>query len=140
MAAGRLRQFIWVANRCAKSMKLEDALNELKARRKARRLRNLWPVIQARLADGVTHAEILDLLNANGFELTERTYLSYVYRLRKRRRERASEPQYQDVRTPRPFTDARQGAVRSADTESNTPARPPTFDFDPAGLSPHLLK
>ena len=67
-------------------MKLEDALQQLEAGRKAKRLLCLWPAIEKKLAEGVSHAEILAALNANGIALTERTYKSYLYRYRKRRR------------------------------------------------------
>ena len=67
-------------------MKLEDALHQLKITCKAKRLQSLWPTIEAKLAEGVSHAEILRLLNEIGFELTERTYKSCLYRYRKRRR------------------------------------------------------
>ena len=73
-------------------MKLEAALQQLTVGRKAKRLRGLWPTIERRLADGVSHAEVLDLLNQNGFALTERTYKSYLYRYRKRRRTTARRP------------------------------------------------
>jgi hypothetical protein len=63
-------------------MKLEAALQQLKVGRKAKRLRNLWPTIEEKLAEGVSHAEILGLRNENGFAPTERTYKSYLYRYR----------------------------------------------------------
>ena len=142
MVAGRSRPCISDGNRCVTLMKLEDALNQLKANRKARRFRNLWPAIEARLADGVTHAEILRLLNSNGFELTERTYKSYVYRFRKQRRTSGMllHPNRTMNRSqPNPI-DAGQQVVCSADPATDKPIRPPTFDFDPSGLSPDLLK
>lgn len=58
-------------------MKLEEALQQLKVGRKAKRLQSLWPTIEGKLAEGVSHAEILALLNDNGLALTERTYKSY---------------------------------------------------------------
>src|SRR5450631_3985448 len=67
-------------------MKLEEALQQLTIGRKAKRLQSLWPTIEAKLAEGVSHAEILGLLNESGFDLSERTYKSYLYRYRKRRR------------------------------------------------------
>ena len=67
-------------------MKFDDALRQLSAGRKTKRLMSLLPAIEQKLAEGIAHREILGLLNANGFELTERTYKSYLYRYRKRRR------------------------------------------------------
>ena len=123
-------------------MSLEDALNQVKASRKARRLRSLWPAIERKLADGVTHAEILGLLNANGFELTERTYKSYVYRFRRQRRgggkmlllNRAIEhDSLQSV-------DPGQEAICLTNSTGQTPKRPEAFDLDARGLPPELLK
>ena len=59
-------------------MTLEAALQQLKAGRKTKRLQSLRPTIERKLAEGVSHAEILGLLNENGFALTERTYKSYL--------------------------------------------------------------
>src|SRR4051812_2358909 len=68
---------------------LAESLRHLPFARKAARLRQLWPAIEAELAEGHSHAEVLAFLNDNGFALTERTYKSYLYRFRKRRREQS---------------------------------------------------
>jgi hypothetical protein len=121
---------------------LAHALDGLEARRKANRLKALLPAIEARLGEGISHAEILHALNANGLALTERTYKSYLYRLRKRRR-RTNGP---------PSAKAKRAEMRSVIPDSAAPPprreasvtapdqRPPTFDYDPAGISPELLK
>ena len=121
-------------------MKLEAALQQLTVGRKAKRLRGLWPTIERRLAEGVSHAEILRLLNENGFALTERTYKSYLYRYRKRRRttERQPAQTHSSPLTPE-NTDLAQGAACPTPPEADGPRRPPTFDFDPRGI-PELLK
>lgn len=62
---------------------LKVALEALTATTKAGRLRELMPTIEAKVAAGVRHEEILEALNANGFDLTERTYKTYLYRFRK---------------------------------------------------------
>ena len=67
-------------------MTLQNALDRLLVGRKSRRLQSLWPAIEEKLAQGVSHAEILRALNNNGLALSERTYQSYLYRYRKRRR------------------------------------------------------
>ena len=121
-------------------MKLEAALQQLEVGRKAKRLRGLWPTIERRLAEGVSHAEILRLLNENGFALTERTYKSYLYRYRKRRRatERQAVPTPISTLTPQ-NADLAQGATLPTSTEADGARRPPTFDFDPRGI-PELLR
>lgn len=122
-------------------MRLEETLQQLKAGRKAKRLQSLWPKIEEKLAEGVSHAEILALLNQSGFELTERTYKSYLYRFRKRRRTTG----HQHALTRLPDTrlesaDTAQAAIAPASAETKKHKRPPTFDYDPCGISPELLK
>ena len=108
-------------------MKLEEALAELPVEKKARRLRVLWPLIEAKLAEGVSHAVVLEFLNRNGFELTEGTYKSYLHRFRKLRRAPGrGEPQAPRIPPAPPM----------APEDGNRPA---TFDYDPRGI-PDLLK
>ena len=108
-------------------MKLEQALAELPVEKKARRLKILWPLIEAKLAEGVSHAVVLEFLNRNGFELTEGTYKSYLHRFRKRGRVPGrAEPQAPSM-APAPATSPEGGN------------RPATFDYDPRGI-PDLLK
>ena len=108
-------------------MKVEEALARLPVEKKARRLRVLWPLIEAKLAEGVSHAVVLDFLNRNGFELTEGTYKSYLHRFRKLRRAPGRvEPQAPCI-APAPSTKPEGGT------------RPATFDYDPRGI-PDLLK
>ena len=123
-------------------MKLEAALQQLKIGRKAKRLQSLWPTIEEKLAEGVSHAEILGLLNESGFELTERTYKSYLYRYRKRRRTTGQQRARMCLtETTRPQTaDVAQAATSPASAEIERHKRPPTFDYDPRGISPELLK
>ena len=123
-------------------MKLEEALQQLQIRRKAKRLPILWPMIEEKLAEGVSHAEILGLLNENGFDLTERTYKSYPYRYRKRRR---TTGQRRETRSSVEQTKAERvhmvpGIEFRASAAVETHKRPPSFDFDPRGISPELLE
>ena len=104
-------------------MELEQALRQLPVEKKARRLRILWPLIEAKLAEGVSHAAVLDFLNRNGFELTEGTYKNYVHRFRK---------------TRQPAT-RRQPLSAPPIQASEASSRPATFDYDPRGI-PDLLK
>ncbi len=123
-------------------MKLDETLQQLKAGRKAKRLRNLWPTIEEKLAEGVSHAEILVFLNANGFDLTERTYKSYLYRYRKRRRTAGQQHARMclaENAAPQ-FDRASRAATLPASAEIEKHKRPPTFEYDARGISPDLLK
>jgi hypothetical protein len=122
-------------------MKLEEQLQQLKIGRKAKRLRSLWPTIEEKLAEGVSHAEILGLLNETGFELSERTYKSYLYRFRKRRRTTGQQSaRICLAENTAPQSDGTsQAATFPASAEIEKHRRPPTFDFDPRGI-PELLK
>ena len=111
-------------------MKLEDALNELPVEKKARRLRVLWPLIEAKLAEGVSHAAVLDFLNRHGFDLTEATYKNYLHRFRMARRAPASPEASNEDRS-------RREAVTPGASDQGK--RPATFDYDPRGI-PDLLK
>jgi hypothetical protein len=123
-------------------MKLDEALQQLKAGRKAKRLQSLWPTIEEKLAEGVSHAEILGLLNETGFELSERTYKSYLYRYRKRRRA-AGQPSARicsaENKAPQ-FDSAAQAATLPASAEIEKHKRPPTFEYDARGLPRRLLE
>ncbi len=123
-------------------MKPVDTLQQIKITSKARRLQSLWPAIEDKLAAGVSHAEILGHLNDNGFELTERTYKSYLYRYRKQRRTTGPERAPWRLTEPmKPQTpEVAQAAIPSASAEVARQKRPPTFDFDPRGIDPKLLK
>ena len=117
-------------------MKLEEALRQLPAACKTKRLRTLWPIIEGRLAEGVPHAEVLRLLNQSGFELKEHTYKTYLYRHRKKQRVQASAGREQ---TPATGTGATPLPTAAATGGSRGSKRPPTFDYDPHGI-PDLLK
>lgn len=107
-------------------MELKQALEQLPIEKKARRLRVLWPLIEAKLAEGVSHAAVLDFLNRNGFDLTEGTYKNYVHRCRKTQQAPAT-AQPVPIRPSAPAT------------RSDVTNRPATFDYDPRGI-PDLLK
>lgn len=103
-------------------MEFEKALKELPIEKKARRLRVLWPLIEAKLAEGVSHSAVLELLNRNGFDLTEGTYKNYLHRFRKASPPRQAAP-----------------ATTTFAARSEAGSRPATFDYDPKGI-PDLLK
>ena len=112
------------------SMTVEEALSEVAVERKSKRLRLLWPLIEAKLAEGVSHAAMLDFLNRSGFDLSERTYKSYLYRHRKAQR-----------LAPRPAGSQRMkpASLAVSTAVSGEIGKPTTFDYDPAGI-PDLLK
>ena len=122
-------------------MKLEAALPQLKITCKARRLQSLWPAIEAKLAEGVSHAEILNHLNDLGFELTAHTYKSYLYRLRKRRRttgQRSAQVRLtESATTQSPVVQQAMTLPAAAGVEKHK--RPPTFEFNPCG-DPSILE
>lgn len=117
-------------------MVIRNVLEALPIATKARRLHALWPLIEQKLMAGTSHADILRALNDSGFDLSERTYKTYVYRFRKRQRKDALQDQ-----------GTRSGpAARTSPSSSprpvpgnDAPKRPATFDFDPRGI-PDLLK
>ena len=122
------------------------SLENLSAMTKAARLRALMPLIEAKLAEGVRHAEIVLALNEQGFTLTEKTYRNYLHRQRKHRQAVTSGTLA--VAAPARATTlvplANPGVVAPATSPPISvvkvgATRPPTFDYDPRGI-PDLLK
>ena len=119
-------------------MVIRNVLETLPIATKTRRLQALWPLIEQKLMAGTCHADILRALNDAGFDLTERTYKTYVYRFRKRQRNTPP-------RDPGVLSSG--SAARTSLSsppgppipDSKAPPRPATFDFDPRGI-PDLLK
>src|SRR5664279_1405826 len=122
-------------------MKLEDALQQLKINCKAKRLQPLWPAIEAKRAEGVSHTEILRLLNEIGFQLTVPTYKSYLYRYRKRHR--ATGQQHAPIGLTETSThqsaEVTPAMTFPASAEVEKHKRPPTFEFNPCG-DPSILE
>ena len=119
-------------------MLIRNVLEALPIATKARRLKALWPLIEQKLVAGTSHADILRALNDSGFDLSERTYKTYVYRFRQRQRKEAT----QDQRDPPSGCAVRtisSSLPSSTVPRNDAPRRPPTFDFDPRGI-PDLLK
>jgi hypothetical protein len=125
---------------------LKTSLEKLSATTKAARLRALMPLIEAKLAEGVRHAEIVLALNEQGFTLTEKTYRNYVHRQRKQCRATPSgepgvaAPAHAATLAP-PMTSGVVAPATSPPISSVKvgPKRPPTFEHDPRGI-PDLLK
>jgi hypothetical protein len=63
---------------------LQQALAAMEPKGKAARLRELLPVIEQKISEGVSLRAILGVLNQGGIELTESTLKSYLYRARKK--------------------------------------------------------
>jgi len=124
-------------------MNLKDALHQLPIARNTKRLLPLWPDIEAKLAAGVSQAEIVALLNGNGFDMTLATFKTYLHRQRKRNRGvrlvqhakpvQSAPRETETVGVVAPATSPLITAVKVGAT------RPPTFDYDPRGI-PDLLK
>lgn len=123
-------------------MKFFDALQQLSAGAKAKRLHSLFPAIEQKLAEGVSHKAILALLNASGFDLSERTYKSYLYRYRKRRRTSAPErPKVKRLAQAPAALSATDDSLRgNGQSPSTALGQPKTFEFNAGGLPPDLLK
>jgi hypothetical protein len=120
-------------------MLIRNVLEKLPITTKAKRLRALWPLIEQKLLAGTSHADILRALNDDGFNLTERTYKTYLYRFRKRQRTKGP-GQENDTSPGGPTANTTPAAVwLPAIPGANLAKRPATFDFDPRG-SPDLLK
>ena len=118
---------------------LKDALQELPIARNTKRLLPLWPLIEAKLAVGVSIAEILELLNGNGFSMSLGTFKMYLHRQRKRQQGIAHDPAVRaalNTETPGVVAPATSPPISSVKVGAT---RPPTFDYDPRGI-PDLLK
>lgn len=66
-------------------------LEGLQATTLAARLRPLWPVIEERLAAGVSHEAVVAVLNEAGMAVTLGTFRKNLYRTRKGQTDRQSE-------------------------------------------------
>lgn len=121
-------------------MKFDDALRQLSAGRKANRLNSLLPTIEQKLAEGITHGEILALLNANGLDITERTYKSYLYRYRKRRRSTGQAPIAARLIEQTKFPAASRALASTPARSVASGQGPNKFEFNAGGLPPELLK
>jgi hypothetical protein len=120
-------------------MVIRNVLKELPITTKAKRLQDLWPLIEQKLLGGTSHADILRGLNDSGFDLTERTYKTYAYRFRKRQRTTGASSTSCASQTS-PVANTRPAEVGAPSVPgSGVAKRPATFDFDPRGI-PDLLK
>ncbi|AKM33199.3 hypothetical protein AB870_23485 (plasmid) [Pandoraea faecigallinarum] len=70
---------------------LKARIEALKHSTKAARLRQLMPSIEAKLAEGVRAAEIVETLRKGGLELTIATFRNYLYQYRARHQNKSTE-------------------------------------------------
>src|SRR5262249_16911997 len=105
-------------------MDSKQALGALTPKVKARRFLSLLPAIEAKLASGVRHEDIMHTLREQGLDLSKNTYFSYLRRFRARRLKGTAAP----VDSPAP-----------SERGDEPGRRPPTFEYDPRGI-PDLLK
>ncbi len=115
----------------------KDPLNAVEPVGKSRRFRLLLPVITAKIERGVEHAEIIKALAEQGLELTQGTYFSYLKRYRS---SGAGRPQQTSPAECVPELPKPPAPPPASVTTASTPARPKTFDYDPRGIHPDLLK
>ena len=118
------------------SIDLKASVSNLQAKTKAAKLRALMPLIEAKVSEGVRHADIILALNEQGFEVSEMTYRSYLKRHRQKQAATGENP-------AGPPSGAAKG-TRSPSAFAVSPprvagSRPPTFEHDPKG-NPDLLK
>jgi len=116
---------------------IEAALMAVEPVTKAAKIRQVMPVIEKQLKAGVGRQAILDVLKAQGIEVSMDTLKSYLYRYRKAQRENgttvanpAPAPQ-NPVDVPRPVEPGRQveptaegGVSYDIDTSPNADSRP----------------
>lgn len=114
----------------------KDRLNGVEPVGKSRRFRLLLPVVIAKIEGGVEHAEIIKALAEEGLELTPGTYFSYLKRYRPAA---ATSPQDKTTAAPALELPKPQAPV-TASTSVGASTRPKTFDYDPRGIHPDLLK
>ncbi|XUW88620.1 hypothetical protein OH764_00695 [Burkholderia sp. M6-3] len=66
---------------------VKDALLGLRAKSKTGRLRELLPIIEAKVEEGVRHEDIHTVLNQLGLSMSLEVYKTTLYRIRKERAE-----------------------------------------------------
>ena len=62
---------------------LREVIAKVQGRTLASKLRQLMPAIDAKVREGIEHADIIDALNEQGFSLNINTFRSNLYRWRK---------------------------------------------------------
>lgn len=88
-------------------------------RSKAARLRDVFDEVEATLAAGVTRADVLQVLNAQGLDMSMATFDSTMARLRAQRKAYSTSPLKRAATAASPPAP---GATLQADSEAATPA------------------
>lgn len=125
---------------------IEAALMAVEPETKAAKIRQVMPVIERQLKAGVTRKAILEVLKAQGIEVSMDTLKSYLYRHRKAQRADADQKPALPVGQPesqaRPVasapTDSRRESEETGVVSYDTDAKPeatPQVHFGPAELS-----
>ena len=115
----------------------KDRLNGVEPVGKSRRFRLLLPVVIAKIEGGVEHAEIIKALAEQGLELTPGTYFSYLKRYRPAA---GTKPHDRTPASPLLEVPKPQAPVTASTSVGAMSTRPKTFDYDPRGIHPDLLK
>lgn len=71
---------------------LKSLIDSIPGKTLAAKLRGVMPEIDKRVREGVQHEEIIETLNASGFDLKLNTFRSYLYRYRKKLQSRPASP------------------------------------------------
>ena len=69
-------------------IKALERIQKIRGHTKAARLRTIMPQIEAKIREGAGYQDIVDALNESGFDITLKTFKNYLYRYRKKMRER----------------------------------------------------
>ncbi|ECT3230458.1 hypothetical protein D1336_21485 [Salmonella enterica subsp. enterica serovar Heidelberg] len=72
---------------------LKGRIENIRPKTIAAKLRELMPEIDRQVRAGVQHDDIVETLNANGFDVNLNTFRSYLYRYRKKARVDEGQPE-----------------------------------------------
>lgn len=115
-----------------------EALSNIKPQTKAAQVRQLFPVIEEKIAAGVRIADITKALNDSGIEISEGTLKTYLHRFRKKQtsapRQTASAQAAPDMHTkssePKPAQESPHSPISPENLESLMKPDPQTQAAD----------
>lgn len=102
-----------------------EALENIKPKTMAAQIRQLLPVIEKKISDGVRIADITKVLNDSGIQISEGTLKTYLYRFRK---------QQVPARTENPATSVSDRAPISPAPPKRDTQKPASNPVSPAAL------
>ncbi|WP_334666623.1 hypothetical protein [Streptomyces cyaneofuscatus] len=105
---------------------IKSALLSLTAKTTTGQLREMLPLIEQKLAAGVKHEEILEVLNAHGLNLTLGSYKTMLYRIRQRSQKATGTAQL-DIPGERPT-----GPVKTGKEPEASPAASMSVEAKPS--------